>query len=259
MSEPRPLVWNYGGGTQSIAIAVLLAQGQLPRPDCIVMADTGREAQETWDYTAAHVAPLLASLGLTIAIAPHTLATVDLYAADERVLIPAYTATGQLRNFCSNEWKGRVVERYLRTLGYGPRRPIRQWLGISLDEIGRLKPSGIAWIERAWPLVFDHPLRRSECRARILAYGLPEPPRSSCWMCPYRGNAEWRRLRDAYPADWARAVAFDEQIRARDTEHALYVHRSAVPLAAADLGTPDAPPSPLFGNITECDSGQCWM
>jgi hypothetical protein len=39
----RPVVWSYGGGTQSAAIAVLVLRGESPRPELVVMADTGRE------------------------------------------------------------------------------------------------------------------------------------------------------------------------------------------------------------------------
>src|SRR5205085_2432791 len=123
---------------------------------------------------------------------------------------------------CSNEWKQRVVRRWLRQQGYGPRHPIRLWLGMSLDEIGRVKPSGVGWIEHAWPLLFDvQALRRSACRALILQAGLPEPPKSSCWMCPHRGNAQWARLKEQYPADWDKAVALDAEVRERDAQHAV--------------------------------------
>ena len=36
MSE-RSLVWSYGGGTQSVAIAVLVAEGHLPTPERVVI------------------------------------------------------------------------------------------------------------------------------------------------------------------------------------------------------------------------------
>jgi len=66
-------VWSYGGGTQSCAIAVLVARGDLPTPDCVVIADTGREASETWAYLDEHIRPLLAPL--EVHVAPKTLAT----------------------------------------------------------------------------------------------------------------------------------------------------------------------------------------
>lgn len=65
----RSLVWSYGGGTQSIAIAVLIAQGRLPKPERIVMSDTGREATETWEWLETYVGPLLAEHGLTVDVA----------------------------------------------------------------------------------------------------------------------------------------------------------------------------------------------
>lgn len=60
------IVWSYGGGTQSIAIAILVQQGRLPRPDRVVIADTGYEFRQTWQYTNEHIAPLLAEIGLEI-------------------------------------------------------------------------------------------------------------------------------------------------------------------------------------------------
>ena len=64
MTDPtsRALTWSYGGGTQSVAIAVLVAQGRLPRPELLVIADTGREATETWEYHEKHVAPLASTV-----------------------------------------------------------------------------------------------------------------------------------------------------------------------------------------------------
>lgn len=256
----RALVWSYGGGTQSIALALLIAAGRLPRPERIIMADTGREASETWEYTAQYVAPLLATLGLTIEMAGHDLATVDLYSHKGDLLMPAFTGHGgQLSLFCSKEWKARVVQRYLRALGYGPARPVTMWMGMSLDEIGRLRPGDYDWQDKAYPLVFDVPMTRGECRQLIRDYGWPDPPKSSCWMCPYRRNSQWARLRDAYPADWAAAVAMDTAIRERDAAHDVYLHHSGQPLATADLSVPDEPELPLFGQVTGCDSGYCMV
>lgn len=39
----------------------------------------------------------------------------------------------------------------------------------------------------------------------------------------------------------------------------LYLHRSGVPLAQADLSSPDAPEHPLFGRGEDCDAGMCWI
>ena len=222
------------------------------------MADTGREASETWQYLDAHIQPMLAEIGLSVEIAPHSLSTVDLYGKNGDLLIPAYTERAKLPTLCSTEWKRRVVRRYLRRV-HGVRECIT-WLGISLDEIGRMKPSDVKWQEYRWPLAWDLRMDRRACVQAVLDYGLPEPPRSSCWMCPHRNNAQWLRLREHYPQDWQRAVSLDMAIRARDKQGGVYLHRSRVPLAEADLSVPDLPPSPLFGDLADgCDSGMCFV
>jgi hypothetical protein len=263
----RSLTHSYGGGTQSCAIAVLIAQGRLPLPERIVIADTGREASETWEYLERHIQPLLATVGATVEIASHDLSTVDLYSPKEgTLLIPAYTisvAKGYaLSNFCSSEWKKAVVRRYLRAAGYGPDRPVTTWIGISLDEVGRAKPSELKWQELTWPLL-DFGFRRHDCRRIVVDAGLPEPPRSSCWMCPYRRATQWRHLRDNYPADFAKAVALDATIREQDIANGnagVYLHKSRVPLAEADLREKDEQvgQGSLFGEVEGCDSGMCW-
>ena len=247
----RALTWSFGGGTQSVAIAVLVAQGKLPKPECTVIADTGREASETWEYLDEHVGPLLATVGIEVEIAPHDLATVDLYSENGDLLMPMFTGNGKLPTFCSNEWKKRVIYRYLRQRGYGPDNPVTMWLGISVDEIHRAKPSGTAWVENDWPLLMHVPSRRDECKRIVTDAGLPPPPRSSCWMCPHRNNVQWRRLRDEFPDDWAEAIKLEQLVRSNDK--VVYLHHSAVPLAEADLNDDQR------DMFDACDSGFCFV
>lgn len=255
----RSLTWSYGGGTQSVAIAVLIAEGKLAIPNWVGIADTGRESSETWEYTEKWVKPLLRTVGLEIDVVPHSVATVDLYSRKGKLLIPAFTSTGKLDTFCSNEWKKRVIQRRLRELGLVP---ATTWIGISLDEIGRCKPSGVDWQVYDWPLIMHHKpaLRRSHCYDIVRLAGLPRPPKSACWMCPLRRNEEWEHQRDHYPQDHKKAVAFDERIRARDEKGGVWLHRSRVPLKDASFNSTEAPLSPLFGEVGDgCDSGYCWV
>lgn len=251
----RGLVLSYGGGTQTVAIVCLVAMGRLPRPDRVVMADTGREASETWAYAEAHVVPLLKRLGLRLEVAPHTLAKRDLYSANGDLLLPAWTVGGRLPTFCSSEWKKMVVRRHLRAAGVSE---CDLWIGISLDEFGRAKDADREWVRHQWPLLFDVPLRRSECRQLVIDFGLPPPPRSSCWCCPHRRDPEWRRLREHYKSDWLKACALDEAVRAEDQRGGVWLHGSRRPLADAPLG--EGPGLyPLFGEVDGCDSGFCWV
>lgn len=234
--------WSYGGGVQSAAIAVLVKQEKLPPPDHIVIADTGREAGATWDYMRTVIEPYL---GRSFTVAGHELSSVDLYSGNGDLLMPMFTGSGgKLPTFCSTEWKRRVVHRKLRELGVDS---CRLWLGISVDEVGRAKPSSVSWIEHRFPLLLDYPMRRSECLALVRSAGLPEPPRSSCWCCPHRRDEEWLALP---PEEFKKAASLEAELRQKDP--GVFLHRSMVPLAEVNFANNEQ--ANLFG---ECD-GYCW-
>lgn len=261
----KPIIWSYGGGKQSVAIGVFIVEGRLPVPERAVIADTGREASSTWRYLTEHMQPLLDTVGLTVEIIPHRYALHDLYDPKGGVLIPAYTANGvgQLRTFCSGEWKRDVVYRWLREpeRGYGPKNPVIQWLGYSRDEIGRCKPSKRKWAEINWPLLMGYgiTMSRDDCVRTILDAGLPEPRKSRCKMCPFMSNAEWQEQKRDDPDDFRFAINLEKEITASDERGGLYLHRSGVPLEVADLTVPDEPEHPLFGQTdSSCNASGCW-
>jgi hypothetical protein len=249
----RAIVWSYGGGVQSVAIAVLILQGRLPKPDCIVMSDTGRERTRVWRYAEQWVLPALASVGLSIEIASHSLATVDLVGRNGDLLIPVFTESGKLSTFCSTEWKQRVVRRYLRQRGYGSEKPVLMWFGMSLDEVDRMRVADVAWIKNYYPLCQDVSLRlrRHECVLTVTRFGWPIPPKSACWMCPNRDNETWREMKEEEPADFAEAVKMDLWIRSQGWGD-VYLHPSRIPLSDVDFSQQEE--RDLF---TECASS-CW-
>lgn len=225
-------ILSYGGGTQTAAMCVLVAQGKLPKPDYVIAADTGREMPTTWEYADQYMRPLLASVGLELHIAPHNLATVDIYGLNGDMLIPVYTPTGKFTTFCSSEWKQRVVWRYARqVLGCGT--DMVNWIGFSLDEVKRIKGED----GRRYPLI-DLMLTKADCEAVILAAGLPLPHKSRCWMCPHQHNAEWREVRDN-PQLWYQAIELDTEIRELDERGGVFLHPQRVPLELADIDADD--------------------
>lgn len=254
----KPIIWSFGGGTQSIAIAVLVRQGRLPKPDRVIIADTGFEFKKTWEYTEQHVSPMLAEIGLKIEVAPHSLSKVDLYSHKGELLIPAYDVTHtnakgdhpKLPTFCSNEWKTRVIRRYLGGAKANPAGVV-MWLGMSIDEIGRLKHSGEDWCENYWPLCFDVKMSRGECRDLIMSYGLSEPIKSRCKMCPHQPDDEWLEVKGE-PDEWKEAVRIDNQIFA---SHQVRLHKSGLPLDQVELVAKKEAEDGLF---EACDSGHCW-
>jgi hypothetical protein len=239
-------VWSYGGGTQSAAIAALIVRGDLPAPDVAVIADTSREGSQTWAYLESVVAPALRGI-VEIHRIPHSYATVDLWTgADEStVIMPMFTSQhgrGMLPKYCSQEWKTRPVHRWLRERGIAS---ADMWIGFSTDEMQRCRVPQPPYPHR-YPLI-ERRMSRADCVALVERMGWPTPPRSSCWMCPYKSDAEWR----AMPADdFAKAVALEAEIQQRD--RAVWFHRSCEPLASVKLDEQHD----LFAD--ECETGMCF-
>ena len=231
----RTQVLSYGGGVQTVAMVALVLQGKLPKPDMIVIADTGREKQSTWDYLEEVVQPALQRQGMRVEIAPHALATVDLYAHNGDLLLPVYTETGKLPTFCSNEWKQRVVHRYLKSKGV---TQADVWIGFSLDEQKRVdRASGDdGRYVRTFPL-YDIGLTRADCLVIAQDYGWPLPPSSACWMCPNMDDHEWHTMKRDYPDDFAKAVELEAEIREWDGEIWLTDHRK--PLSQVEFNPDD--------------------
>ena len=251
--EAKKQVWSSGGGVQSTAIAAMICAGKLPKPDLAVIADTGREYTPVFEYINAVVIPALWRSGVELHIAPHSLATVDLWSGKDgdTLVIPAFTdqagQRGKLPKYCSQEWKTRVVQRFCRQHGI---TDADQWIGFTIDEMERMRVyrEGASW-QHVYPLI-DARMTRGDCLALIERMGWPPPPRSACWMCPFRSDDEWRLMLDESPGDFQLAVDFERAAQKRDPN--VFLHRSCKPLDTVDFeGEPD-----LFSK--PCNAGGCF-
>lgn len=249
----RTQIWNCGGGTQSAAIAALIVSGALPKPDLAVIVDTERERSSTWRYVDAWLTPALASVGVTLhRVRKSQYATVDLWGGKDgnTLLVPAFTSqeaeTGKLPAFCSMEWKARVVQRWATQEHCVT--AATNWIGFSTDEHGRAQNVLTGKWQRRYPLIeLGH--SRSACYGIVKRMGWPDPPRSSCWMCPNHSDSEWADIKRDDPADFAKAIAFESEIQQRDPE--AWLHGACEPLGEIEFGTQQ-------GNLFECKSGLCF-
>lgn len=251
-------VWSCGGGTQSAAIAALIVNGTLPAPDVALIADTGREASETWRFYDDVLVPQLLKVGVDLIRIPHTFEgkgynTVDLLSGKDKttIVMPMFTnkdGIGMLPKYCSNEWKSRPVDRVLREMGY-KRGSI--WIGFSIDEMRRARKLDTTkkW-NHVYPLA-DLKMTRADCIALVESMGWGTPPRSACWMCPYHTNDEWRHLKNNEPEDFAKAVALEVELQKIDKN--VYFHNNCEPLDTVDFGDVQ---TDLFGK--PCESGMCF-
>lgn len=267
-------VLNYGGGWQTTGLLALIEQGKLPRPDVIAIANTGREKRSTWRYLENTARPRMQAIGLDIVIAPRSLAYVDIYAHNGDLLLPVWTKTGKMSAFCSNEWKQRVINRYLKLLALGytheqieklttdevqaamqrkaDEPEYNHWIGFTYDERDRIKSRE----NKSFPLV-EMMLTKADIRTIIRAAGWPDPNSSACWMCANLDNAEWRWVRDNTPDDFERACQLDEEIRENDIFNGgtgVWLHHSRKPLRDADLEAEDRK-----GPARQCGLGLCMI
>lgn len=136
-----------------------------------------------------------------------------------------------------------------------------QWIGISLDEVQRMRPARDPWIRHRWPLI-EKEMKRHDCLRWMEANGHPKPPRSACVYCPFHSDAEWRRLKDNEPTEFIRAVKFERDLqevkRKSDNLGGVpFLHSSLKPLGEVDFSTDvENGQSILAGFGNECE-GMC--
>lgn len=261
-------VWQCGGGTQSCAIAALIVQGKLPKPDVSVIVDTGYETRATWEYKERVLDPELDKMGITlhrVKVSEWNPKRAKLWhdykdtSRESDLLIPAFStlsgAVGKLSNYCTGRWKVETSDGWLSKVHGITRSRAVKWIGFSRDEQTR-----IVRMQRTdeykngllrFPLLNDYPTTRREAIALVEALGWPTPPRSACWMCPNKSDNEWRLQRAERPDEFAKAIELEKQIHKRDPD--AWLHKSCKPLDQIDFSQPDD----LF--LRPCDSGQCFV
>jgi hypothetical protein len=161
-----------------------------------------------------------------------------------RILATERVEIGMIRRQCTNEYKIVPIRRKVRELlgiagQRSPTSPVaEQWIGISLDEAVRIKPSFEHWQINRWPLI-ERAMTRLDCLNWLERNGYPRPPKSAWIGCPFHTDDHWRHMRDHDPDAWADALSVDRTIRIgfRGIRGEVYLHRSAVPLDQADLST----------------------
>lgn len=250
---------SLGGGVQSSAMALMASRGEIePMPTAAIFADTHAEPAAVYAWLARIERDLAfplyrVSAGNLAAI----VGTKPTTWKHRRVDIPAFIRNadggrgGMANRSCTRDYKVRPIIRKVRELvGLTRKRApahviVRQWIGISIDEWQRIKPSGQRWIENVHPLV-DRRISRQDCIAWLERNGYHNPPKSSCVFCPYHSKHQWSLLQGedlelAYRVDDALREAPPSEYRLKGT---MYIHPSLRPLREVVPG-----PKPEFEQL----------
>jgi len=261
-------ILSLGAGVQSSTLALMIENGELPKVDCAIFADTMAEPKEVME----HLEWLQSQLSYPVYIISKgdlTQDTIDVVEGKSRfqyVEIPFYTKNaltgkkGLLQRQCTGNYKIRPIHQKIRDLlglKKGEKRKkgteVELLMGISTDEIVRMKENHITWVKNVFPLV-EKNMSRADCIEWFGQRYNRKLPRSACIYCPYKTNKEWTMLKNEYPKEWDKAVAFDDKIRTgTKTDDEIFVHRSCTPLRTAILEEDD---KNQYSLLDECD-GMC--
>ena len=272
---------SLGAGVQSSAIYRMAVMGEIgPRPDYAIFADTQHEPPWVMESLESlrkwgDIPIVIATKGelgdeirKAVGLKEGHFANIPFWA---RSTDNPDVAT-PLRRHCTSDFKIRVVHKKVRELlGLKPgqrasgKYRVEEWIGISVDEVMRAKPSRVDFIESRFPLLFDRPMRRAEIKLWLESNGFPIPGKSACIFCPYRKPIEYARWRDEEPEVFAQAVEWDEMLRSSESgllkgmKDAAYIWKDLKPLrelpSVAELEGRDDAQLDMFND--GCETGMC--
>lgn len=224
MSSQNVRAMSFGGGVQSTAMLVLAANGAI---DCSIalFANVGADSENP--ATIAYVDQFARPFAERHNIEFVTLDRVRRDGSTETLLqriersersipIPVRMSGGAPGNRqCTGDFKIKVVAKELKRRGATRDNPAVVALGISMDEYQRMRTESSIPYETLWYPLIDLRLTREDCKRIIVEAGLPIPPKSSCFFCPFHNIGEWRRLRRDEPDLFAEAVRIETLLNER--------------------------------------------
>ncbi len=262
--HPSIRVVSLGAGVQSTVMAL---QGDRemfgPRPDAAIFADTQWEPKgvyEHLDWLESELSyPVYRVTAGNLREDALNMKPVRSTTDKKFMAIPLFTDTGIGRRQCTYDYKILPIRKKTRELlGLKPKQRANNvfaetWVGISWDEMQRMKDSGLRYIKNRWPLL-EHKMHRYHCQ-QWFAENYPDRvlSKSACIGCPFHNNALWREMKNNDPTSWKDAVDFDAAIRDL-TSQKQYLHSKKIPLDEVDLRNEEDMGQLSF--LDECD-GMC--
>lgn len=270
-TEPTPALRSisYGGGVQSTALLVLAATGRIDFP-LFLMANVGADSESplTLKYLDEYAKPYAADHGIELAVldrvkrdgTTETLMGRLTREGSRSLPIPVRMSNGAPgTRSCTADFKIKVIGKELKRRGATPAAPATIGIGISVDEIHRANNRKVEPHEQIVYPLLDLGLRRTDCARIIREAGLPVPPKSSCFFCPFHRPETWHDMRRDQPAEFEKSCQLEDLLNERrdqlGKDH-VYLTRFGRPLREAIPEGVDLLPG--FDEADgACDSGWC--
>jgi hypothetical protein len=249
----------------------MMRDGILPRADHAVFSDTGWEPRKVYEHLN-YLTDLMKEIGMQFHVVKAGNIRQDALTGQRFATMPFFVknqdgSKGMVRRQCTMHYKIEPLLKKQRELsGLKPKARCTEHLsttiiGISFDEVQRMRDAAFSWIRNEYPLV-DLRMTRQDCIEYAEKHGYRIPPRSACIGCPFKSADEWRMLRDQQPKDWDDAVRFDHQLRDPKTRPVkirgdVYLHRDLKPLNEVDLRTKEE--QGIFSLFDQECAGMCGL
>lgn len=270
-------VFAYGGGVQSTAALVLAAQGRIDfRTFLFCNVGDDSEHPATLQYVHEIAVPYAEANGIDL----HELhrvkrdgSTETLYGrltkeGSRSLPIPVRMSNGAPgTRSCTADFKIKVIGKWLKARGASRTNPATVGVGISSDEIHRINArKNEPYESLAYPLVgipagedAGLRLRRSDCAEVIRDAGLPVPPKSACYFCPFHRPETWQQQRRGEPELFDKSCDLEDLLNERrdvlGKDH-VWLTRFNKPLRVAIPDGVDL--LPIFDDDgAQCDNGWC--
>lgn len=192
---------SLGGGVQSTILALSVTKkyytkelaDQLPNP-IVIMSDTGSEKPETMEYVENIIMPELDKNNIENYIVSSKHGKLHEYYTENKI-IPVRTYRS-----CTDKFKVQPIKQKYKELGLYKKRgdKVTQALGITTDEIQRVKPSQTSWITNIFPLI-EANYSRNDCYEWFKKHNLETPVKSGCFCCPFMRKSDWIKTYKEHP------------------------------------------------------------
>jgi PP-loop superfamily ATP-utilizing enzyme len=262
---------SYGGGVQSTALLVLAATEQIDFQHAI-FSNVGDDSEHpaSLKYVREIAKPYADKHGINLVEVQRTnregVPTETLHQRlvnkEHRAIgIPVRMSNGApASRTCTSEYKIKVVAKWVRQQGATKTDPATVAIGISTDEMQRANNRQTIPYEIAVYPLLDLGLNRGDCQNIIANAGLPVPPKSSCYFCPFHRTSTWREMRRDEPELFEKSVDLERKINEKRTRLGMdhvWLSDRLRPLDEAIFEAQE-PLNFEQDGPEGCDEGYCW-
>lgn len=256
-SEKYLNILSLGAGVQSTTLLLMSSLGLIEKYDYAIFSDTGNEPQEVYDHLQKIIKNIAEPAGIKVFIVQKE-NILDYQLKTNITTLPYHTRDknnkkGITVRGCTSHFKVYPVRKKMKELlgatyieGTNKQTRLKKGqkvnlhIGISLDEIHRAKDSQLGWIINKFPLL-DKKMTRKDCIEFLKEHGYENTPKSSCIVCPFKSNKQWREMKKNKPEEFRLAVDFEKKVNEhlaafpKTKDFKYYLHKDGLPLEKADL------------------------